>query len=256
MEFAPHTDADIRRMLDVIGARSIDDLFRVIPEEIRLEQPLGIPSGRSEPEILRDLDALAARNRSADDLVCFMGAGAYDHHIPSMVWPILSRGELMTSYTPYQPELSQGVLQALFEYQTMVCELTGPDISNAGLYDGASALPEAVNLSAGATKRTAYVLAGAINPQYAGVLATQAAGLSLERRTVSWDEHGRVGLDALRATAEGAAAVIVQQPNLFGVIEDLVAIAGITHAAGAELIVHADLTSLGVLEAPGKLGAD
>ncbi len=256
MEFAPHTQEDIRRMLDVVGARSVDDLFTVIPQDIRLDGPLDIPLGVSEPEVLRDLGALAARNRSADDLVCFMGAGAYDHHIPSITWPLLSRGELMTSYTPYQPELSQGVLQALFEYQTMVCELTGLDISNAGLYDGASAVPEAINLAAAATKREAYVVAGAINPHYTAVLATQSAGLALERRDVAWDIHGRVDVDALRAAATGAGAVLVQQPNAFGIIEDLPVIAEITHAAGARLIVHADLTSLGILEAPGKLGAD
>src|SRR2546422_6301894 len=140
-------------MLDVIGLTSVEALFRVIPETIRLVDALDIPVGESEPEVLRALAALAARNRSAEDLVCFLGAGAYDHHVPSIVWPLLSRGELATSYTPYQPELSQGVLQALFEYQTMICELTGLDISNASLYDGGSALSEAVNLAVGATGR-------------------------------------------------------------------------------------------------------
>jgi glycine dehydrogenase subunit 1 len=256
LEFAPHTERDVEMMLQTIGASSIDDLFRVIPASIRLDGGLSIPNGHSEAEVLREMAALAALNQSADDLVCFMGAGAYDHHVPSMVWAVLSRGELATSYTPYQPELSQGVLQTLFEYQTMICELTGLDISNAGLYDGGSALAEAANLAVGATKRTSVVLAGAINPLYSGVLRTQGAGLGLEIHDLGWGSDGRASLDALRDAAEGAAAIVVQQPNLFGCIEDLAALAEIARAAGAKLIVHQDLTGAGILEAPGVLGAD
>src|SRR5437763_10896857 len=177
-------------MLATIGVSSVDDLFAVIPASLRVDG-LPISNGHSEAEVLREMAALAAMNQSADDLVCFMGAGAYDHHVPSMVWAVLSRGELATSYTPYQPELSQGVLQTLFEYQTMICELTGLDISNAGLYDGASALAEAVNLATGATKRARVVVAGAVNPQYSGVLHTQGAGLGLEIRDLRWGSDGR-----------------------------------------------------------------
>ena len=256
MEFAPHTDDDVRVMLDAIGVDSIDTLFDVIPAGLRLGRPLDMPAGKSEAEVLREMAALAARNRSADDLVCFLGAGAYDHHVPSMVWALLSRGELATSYTPYQPELSQGVLQALFEYQTMICELTGLEISNAGLYDGGSAVAEAVNIAIGATGRTAVVIAGAVNPLYRQVLATQGAGLGLELRDVAWTSSGSADTDALRAAGDGAAAIIVQQPNFLGGLEDIAAIAEIAHAAGARLVVHFDLTSAGVLEAPGALGAD
>ncbi|MGH2828983.1 MAG: glycine dehydrogenase, partial [Actinomycetota bacterium] len=159
MDFSPHTDADVARMLDALGRGSVDELFDVIPETIRRREPLDIPAGLAESEVLRQMAALAGRNRSADDLVCFLGAGAYDHHVPSMVWPMLLRGEFLTSYTPYQPELSQGVLQALFEYQTMIAELTGLEVSNASLYDGGSALPEAVSMACGATGRKAVVLA-------------------------------------------------------------------------------------------------
>ncbi|MGZ4139611.1 MAG: aminomethyl-transferring glycine dehydrogenase subunit GcvPA [Actinomycetota bacterium] len=256
MEFAPHTERDVQGMLATIGVSSIDDLFEVIPEKIRLGGGLPIPNGRAESEVLRELRTLASANRSAEDLVCFLGAGAYDHHVPSMVWAVLSRGELATSYTPYQPELSQGVLQMLFEYQTMICELTGLDISNAGLYDGGSALAEGVNLAAGATKRTGVVLAGAINPLYAGVLRTQGAGPGLDVRKTPWGADGRAQLDAVRAAAQDAAAVVVQHPNLFGCLEDLPALAQIAHDAGAKLLVHFDLTSAGILEAPGALGAD
>jgi len=251
LDFAPHTERDVETMLATIGASSVDDLFAVIPPSLRLGG-LPIPDGHAEAEVLRELASLAAQNRSADDLVCFMGAGSYDHHVPSMVWAVLSRGELATSYTPYQPELSQGVLQTLFEYQTMICELTGLDISNAGLYDGGSALAEAVNLATGATKRARVVVAGAVNPLYAGVLATQGAGLDLEISTTGWGSDGR----ATAVDADGAAAVVVQQPNLFGCLEDLPAVAQIARAAGARLIVHQDLTATGVLEAPGVLGAD
>jgi glycine dehydrogenase subunit 1 len=256
LEFAPHTDADIAAMLDTIGISSIDELFEVIPEPIRYPGTLDIPAGRSEPEVLRELAHIAARNRSTADLVCFLGAGAYDHHVPSIVWALLSRGELATSYTPYQPELSQGVLQALFEYQTMICELTGLDISNAGLYDGGSAMAEAANLAVGATKRNVVAVAGAVNPIYTSVLRTQGAGLSIEIRETPWAADGRADLDAARAAADGAAALMVQQPNVFGVVEDVAALAEIAHAAGARLVVHYDLMSAGVLEAPGALGAD
>src|SRR4029077_14545216 len=182
------------------------DLFAVIPSSLRVNG-LSIPNGHAEAEVLREMAELAAQNRSPDDLFCFMGAAAYDHHVPSMVWAVLSRGELATSSTPYHPELSQGVLQTLFEYQTMICELTGLDISNAGLYDGGSAVAEAVNLAVGATKRTRVVLAGAINPQYSGVLATQGAGLDLEISESGWGSDGLASIEAVREAASGAAAV-------------------------------------------------
>ncbi|MGH2794219.1 MAG: aminomethyl-transferring glycine dehydrogenase subunit GcvPA, partial [Actinomycetota bacterium] len=256
MEFAPHTDADVRMMLDALGLASVDDLFAPIPSSLRYERPLDMPEGHTEIEVLRELGALAARNRSTDELVCFLGGGAYDHHVPSMVWPILSRGEFATSYTPYQPEVSQGVLQALFEYQTMISELTGLEISNASLYDGGSALGEAVHMAASATGRKAVVLAGCINPLYAAVLRTVARGPDIELREARWGSDGTADLDAIRALADGAAAVAIQTPSFLGTLEDVAAIADVTHAAGAKLIVHFDLTSAGILEAPGVLGAD
>ncbi|MGH2783742.1 MAG: aminomethyl-transferring glycine dehydrogenase subunit GcvPA [Actinomycetota bacterium] len=256
MEFAPHTDADVRVMLDALGLASVDDLFAPIPASLRYDKPLDMPEGRTEIEVLRELGALAARNRSADELVCFLGGGAYDHHVPSMVWPLLSRGEFATSYTPYQPEVSQGVLQALFEYQTMISELTGLEISNASLYDGGSALGEAVHMASSATGRKAVVLAGCINPLYAAVLRTAARGPEIELREAGWGSEGTADLDAIGRLAEGAAAVAIQTPSFLGALEDVAAIADVTHAAGAKLIVHFDLTSAAILEAPGVLGAD
>jgi len=256
VRFAPHTDEDVARMLETIGARAVDELFEVIPERFRLSELPAIAPGLSEAEVLRDLAARASKNRSVEDLVCFLGAGSYDHHVPSVVWPILSRGEFATSYTPYQPELSQGVLQALFEYQTMICELTGLDISNAGLYDGASGLAEGVNMAIGATGRTKVVIAGALDMRYTGVLRTQGTGLHVEVARTLWTGEGTADLDAIAAAAADAAAVVVQHPNFFGCLEDVAAIAEVAHAAGARLIVHFDLTAAGILEPPGALGAD
>lgn len=256
MDFSPHTGADERAMLAALGLSGVDALFEHVPADVRFRGTLDIGEGVSEAGVLRQMNAFASRNRNADDLVCFMGAGAYDHHIPSMVWPILTRGEFITSYTPYQPELSQGVLQALFEYQTMVSELCGLEISNASLYDGGSSLPEAVSMACGATGRHAVVLAGGINPLYTSVLATAAVGPGIEIRAAGWSPSGRANLDEVSRLVEGAAAVTVQFPNFFGCLDDVPALAEIAHRAGAKLIVHTDLTSLGVLEAPGRLGAD
>ena len=145
MRFAPHTEDDIDQMLATLGLSSVDDLFADIPAEVRLDRPLDIPAGVSEMEIMADLRRLAAGNRHGDELICFAGAGAYDHYVPSVVWALAARSEFYTSYTPYQPELSQGALQALFEFQSMICELTGMEVSNASLYDGATSLVEAVS---------------------------------------------------------------------------------------------------------------
>ncbi len=256
MEFAPHTDDDVAQMLAALGLSSVDELFAPIPPALRFERELDMPRGLSEIEVLRDLSALAARNRSADDLVCFLGAGAYDHHVPSMVWPLLGRGEFATSYTPYQPEMSQGVLQALFEYQTMISELTGLEISNASLYDGGSAVAEAAHMATTATRRSKIVIAGCVNPLYLAVLRTVARGPELEIVETGWGSGGTADTTAVRDAAGDAAAVIVQNPSFLGTIEDVAALAELAHGAGAKLIVHFDLTSAAVLEAPGGLGAD
>src|SRR5438874_10400903 len=175
MRFAPHTDDDVREMLDACGLDSLDGLFEQIPASVSLDRPLDIPDGVSEMEILADLRALASRNRHADDLVCFAGAGAYDHYVPSAVWALAGRSELYTSYTPYQPELSQGVLQALFEYQSMICELTGLEASNASLYDGPTALVEAVHMAKGATGRSRVLVSGDLDQRYIDTVRTYGA---------------------------------------------------------------------------------
>ena len=176
MRFAPHTDDDVAHMLRAIGLSSVDQLFEQIPEAVRLDRPLDLPDGVSEMEILADMKALASRNRSAEDLVCFAGAGAYDHFVPSVVWALAGRSEFYTSYTPYQPELSQGVLQALFEYQSMICELTGLEVSNASLYDGATALAEAVNLARSSPGRGRVLVSSSVDARYVDTLRTYGRG--------------------------------------------------------------------------------
>src|SRR5919204_2821500 len=252
MRFAPQTDDDVREMLRAIGVASLDDLFDQIPETVRLDRPLDLPDGVSEMEIVADLRRLAARNRNADELVCFAGAGAYDHYVPAVVWSIAGRSEFYTSYTPYQPELSQGVLQALFEYQSMICELTALEVSNASLYDGPTSLVEAVNMARAATKRRRVLVSRAVDPRYVEVLRTYGGGAGYEPEM--WDvADGRGGEPKLGADV---AAVIVQHPNFFGILEPARELFAAAREVGARAIQVFDPLSLGVLAPPGELGAD
>src|SRR6266545_4196948 len=252
MRFAPHTDDDVRQMLDACGLESLDQLFDQIPVEVRLGRPLDIPGGVSEMEIVSDLRALAARNRHTDDLVCFAGAGAYDHYVPSVVWALAGRSELYTSYTPYQPELSQGVLQSLFEYQSMICALTELEVSNASLYDGPTALVEAVHMSTGATGRTRVLLSEAVDRRYLETLRTYGAGEHFTVETIP----ARSGVTAVPHVGDDVAAVVVQHPNFFGNLEPAAAVFESARAAGARAVHVFDPLSLGVLAPPGELGAD
>src|SRR5437588_2170033 len=252
MRFAPHTDDDVRDMLSACGLDSLDHLFADIPASVRLDRPLEIPDGRSEMEVLSDLEALARQNRHAGDLVCFAGSGAYDHYVPQAVWALAGRSELYTSYTPYQPELSQGVLQALFEYQSMICELTGLEVSNASLYDGPTGLVEAVNMARAATKRHRVLVSGAVDPRYVEALRTYGRGAGYEPEI--WDTpEGRGGSPDL---GPDVAAVIVQHPNFYGILEPCRDLFGVAQEAGARAIQVFDPVSLGVLAPPGELGAD
>ena len=238
-------------MLAALDLGSLDDLFAEIPASVRLDRDLDLPSGRSELELLDDVRHLASKNRNVDDLVCFAGAGAYDHFIPSVVWSLAARSEFATSYTPYQPELSQGVLQALFEYQSMICELTAMEVSNASLYDGATALVEAVHM-ARERGRGRVLVSGAVDPRLVATLATYGRGQGY-RPEVFDIEHGRGGPPAV---ADDVAAVVVQHPNRFGILEDVRAAAAHAHEGGARLIEIFDPVSLGVLAPPGELDAD
>lgn len=239
-------------MLEVLGHEHLDDLFAHIPPQLGPSAPLDLPPGRSEDEVVGTLARLAARNRT--DVVCFAGGGAYDHYVPAVVDAVLQRGELLTAYTPYQPEVSQGILQILFEFQTMICELTGMPIANASLYDGASAVAEAAAMACAATGRARLAVSHAVDAPTRGVLATYAHP---HRRTI--DElavDAATGATAVYSDAADVAAVVVSQPNAFGVIEDLRAHAEAAHAAGALLVVKLEPTSVGLLATPGAQGAD
>jgi glycine dehydrogenase subunit 1 len=252
MRFAPHTDEDVRAMLETIGLSGMDELFEQIPASVRLDRPLDLPEGVSEMEILGDLRALASRNRHADDLVCFAGGGAYDHYVPSVVWALAGRSEFYTSYTPYQPELSQGVLQTLFEYQSMICELTAMEVSNASLYDGATALAEAVNVARSAGGRSRVLVSAGVDERHVDTLRTYGRGAAYEPELFDLAE-GRGGSPRVD---DDVACVIVQHPNAYGLLEPARQLFDLAHAGGARAIQVFDPVSLGVLAPPGELGAD
>ncbi|MGZ4396366.1 MAG: aminomethyl-transferring glycine dehydrogenase subunit GcvPA [Gaiellaceae bacterium] len=247
------TDADRDAMLEAVGVASVEELFRDIPEGVRFRGELDLPAPLSEPEIVARMEELAARNVDTTKELSFLGAGIYDHYVPAIVDAVLQRGELLTAYTPYQPEMSQGVLQAIFEYQTAICELTGMDVSNASGYDGAVVAADACFVAKHVTGRTKVVVTEATNPQVRQVVKTYGPGFGLEVVEVP-HEGGTTDPDALRAAADGAAAVIFQQPNFFGCLEPAPELAAAANEAEAMSIAHVDPLSLGVLEAPGNYG--
>jgi glycine dehydrogenase subunit 1 len=251
VKFAPHTEVEVGEMLSAIGLPSLDSLFDQIPRSVRLDGSLGLPDGVSELEVVDDLRRLAGRDRHLDDLVCFAGAGAYDHYIPAVVWALASRSEFATSYTPYQPELSQGVLQALFEFQSMICELTGMDVSNASLYDGATALVEAVNMARGGD-RTRILVSEGVDPRLVDTLRTYGRGSGYEPEVFD-AEGGRGGRPVV---GSDVAAVVVQHPNVLGILEPASDLFSVAREGGAKAIQVFDPLSLGVLAPPGELGAD
>jgi glycine dehydrogenase subunit 1 len=242
MDFTPHTDADVERMLTALGLQDPDDLFSHLPPEVRVDGPLDLPDGRSEPEVMRTIDEWGSRNRS--DLVCFAGGGVYDHFLPPVVRALTLRPEFVTSYTPYQSEVSQGVLQALFEYQSMVAAIMGLPVANASLYDGSTSGLEAVNLAVAATRRSVVWVSRALHPRTREVIDTFA-----HARDLVVVEHPVVdGRTAWAADAAGPpAAVLFGQPNYLGIIEDYDAAVAAAHDAGALAIASVDPMLLGVL---------
>ena len=251
LRFAPHTEDDIREMLGSLGLASLDDLYDHVPPQVLLDRPLNIPDGVSEMELLDDLRRMAARNRHADDLVCFAGGGVYDHYVPAAVWALAGRSEFQTSYTPYQPEMSQGVLQALFEYQSMICDLTKLEVSNASLYDGATALVEAVNLARAATGRDRVLVADTVDPRYVEALRTYGRGAGYQPEMLP-----STGGRSVVPVVGDVACVVLQHPNAFGILERARDVFAAARAAGARAIHVFDPLSLGVLAPPGELGAD
>ena len=256
MRYHPHTEEDVQQMLDATGRESLSDLFRSIPAALRLSRPLAVPPATDEVSLLSELGRLAARN--AVEHPPFLGAGAYPHHVPPAVDQLLLRGEFFTAYTPYQPEVSQGTLQALFEWQTMVCLLTGLEISNASMYDGASATAEAALMAARITGRKKIVVSAALHPEYRKVLATYLRSTHDEVVTVPYGDDGRTDLAALERAGDGdTAAVMLGYPNFFGVVDVVKEAAAIAKKAGAlSVAVTTEAVALGLLKGPGELGAD
>jgi glycine dehydrogenase subunit 1 len=256
MSYVPHTERERSEMLAAIGVASMEDLFADVPARVRFPD-LKLPPPLSEPDIAREMQAIAARNFAVDPALSFLGAGTYHHFRPAIVDDVLSRSEFYTSYTQYQPEVSQGFLQALFEYQSMICRLTEMEVSNASHYDGATALAEAVllALNAAAGKRSKVVLSPGVHPQYRAVVKTYLRGT--HAAAIVGDEDGAADLDALKGlVAQDTAALVIQNPNFFGQCEPVEGLADVVHRAGALLIVVTDPISLGLLRPPGAYGAD
>jgi glycine cleavage system P protein (glycine dehydrogenase) subunit 1 len=254
MRYIPNSPGERRLMLSDIGCDRIEDLFEQIPGPLRLNEPVGVGPALSEPELISYFRDLAARN--GDGLQSFLGAGAYSHFIPVVIDSLISRSEFFTAYTPYQPELSQGTLQYTFEFQTMICQLTGMEIANASLYDGSTALAEAVLMANRVTRRTRFVVSDSVHPQYREVVAALTRNAGFEFHNVGYSEAGVVDPTSLEIDGK-TAAVVVQSPNFFGCIEDLEATAEAAHQSGALLIVAiTEPISLGLLKSPGSCGAD
>ena len=259
MRYLPHTKEDIRQMLEAIGVESIEDLFSGVPKNCRLSRPLDIAPASSEPELVGRLSELSKRNATVSEWVSFLGGGAYNHFIPTVVDHLVSRSEFYTAYTPYQPEISQGTLQAIFEFQTMICQLTGMDIANASMYDGASACAEAVLLALRcAKKRNKVLLSRALHPQYRETVRTYCQYLEVDIEEVGFDGEFATDLEALKHQLdEQVAAVVVGYPNYFGRIEDIAAVAELAHAQKARLVTAvAEPLAMALFKSPGELGAD
>ncbi len=257
MRYIPNSPDERADMLKQIGEASIENLFDSIPKELRLSDHLNVPAAMSELELLKHFDEMGARNEAARR-ISFLGGGAYSHYVPTIVDHLISRSEFFTAYTPYQPEISQGTLQSIFEFQTLVCQLTGMDIANASMYDGSTAMAEAVLMAERVTKRTKVIVSAAVHPQYLEVAQTyvQHAGINLQE-ALYCAELGTTLTDSLSALDENTAAIVVQSPNFFGCIEDVAALAEKAHSAGALLVVSVtEAMSFGLLKSPGACGAD
>ncbi len=256
MDFTPMTDLERSEMLRAIGVSGVEELFADVPAAARLNRPLQLPPGLSEAELVAHMRELAARNADLDRYPCFLGAGAYDHLVPSVVGHVIGLPEFYTAYTPYQAEVSQGVLQAIFEYQTLMCRLTGMDVANASMYDGASATAEAALMAVAATGRRRVLVSAAVHPEYRRVMATYLGNQDVALETVPW-RQGLTNLEALEhALADECAAVVMQNPNFFGSIEEMAVATQLAHRAGARMVAVVDPISLGVLAPPGEYGAD
>ncbi len=257
--FTPHTPEDKKQMLEKIGVKSFDDLIAVIPEKLRFKGKLDLPEPMSELEVSKLCSTIAGKNSDQSDFISFLGGGIYDHYIPAVINHILLRSEFYTAYTPYQAEVSQGTLQAIYEYQSLICELFGMDVSNAGMYDGASAFAEACHMARSITKRNKVLLADTVHPYYKEVIKTYTHGLNIPIIDCGCVQtnYGRVDISHFAEMIDNdTAAVLVQNPNFFGVLEPVKELSEIAHKNGALFIVCADPISLGLLNPPGIYNAD
>lgn len=256
MVYIPNTEEDRRTMLREIGVEKFEELIDNIPKELRLKRKLKIPEGISEFEVLKLMKKISLENTTADDYISFMGGGAYDHFIPSAVEHIISRPEFYTAYTPYQAEVSQGTLQNIYEYQTMICKLTGMDVSNASLYDGGSSTAEAVLMACSLKDKNKIIVPGSVNPLYQSVIKTYCYGQEIEIIELP-AENGIVNPELLeKKISEECAGILIQHPNFFGCLEDVFSIEKIVHSVGGMFIVVVDVISLGILKPPGEYNAD
>lgn len=256
MDYIQLTDADRKQMLKTIGVDNVESLFRDIPPDVRMHEPLHLPGPLSEMELLADLNRLAGRNTDCEELTCFLGAGVYDHFVPTVVDHLASQSEFVTAYTPYQAEASQGALQAFYEYQTLICQLTGMDVSNASMYEGATAAAEAVLMARAQTGRRRVLVSAAVHPDTRGVLATYLAALPIELIEIP-ATNGAMDAQALSEQLDDyTAAVLIQTPNFFGIVERLGDVAAAAHEVGAICIASVDPVSCALLKTPGELGAD
>ena len=258
MRYIPNTDADCTAMLEAIGVSAVEELFADIPQKVRVKGNLKLPPSVSESELLRHMRGLADSNANVDRYTSFLGAGAYNHFTPALINHLILRGEFFTAYTPYQPEVSQGTLQAIYEYQSLICQLTGMDVANASMYDGASATAEAALMAHRVNSREEVLISRAVHPEYRQVVETYASRLGMRMIEVPYDRTGATDLDQAKAlVSEKTSSVIVQNPNFFGVVEDLQAFANPAHKQGALFVVSvAEPISLGILKPPGEAGAD
>ncbi len=256
MTYSPHTDENRKQMLKEIGTEKFEQLIPCIPEEVKLKKLLNLPKKLSELELVAELKKISDENQNSSDSVSFLGAGIYDHFVPAAVDHIISRSEFYTAYTPYQAEVSQGTLQAIYEFQSLICNLTGMEVANASVYDGASAIAEAVLMAYSQTGRNKVLIPNNLHPFYKQVLSTYTSGLKLKIDKVYWKE-GLVDLEQLKNKIDDkTAGVVVQSPNFFGLIENLKEIETLVHQVGALLIVSCDPISLGILKPPGEFNAD
>lgn len=254
--YLPMTEQDKKEMLETIGVNSIDELFSNIPEEVRFKGSLNLKAPLAEHELMKEFSRLAGLNKDLKENISFLGAGVYDHYIPVIVDHVISRSEFYTAYTPYQPEISQGELQAIFEFQTMICELTGMEVANSSMYDGGTALAEAAALSAGQTNRKKVLISKAVHPEYRTVLNTYARGQHLEVIEIA-TENGKTDLNDLKnKMSEDVACFVVQYPNFLGQVESLKEIEEIVHGNKAMFVVSSNPLALGLLTPPGEFGAD